>query len=193
MQRSGLHPFARRAARAAVSKPKVNVFHLILFTSFLRGVLNWTPEKMVRKGLRPVSSERFKSWLGLEMAASLNRFNNMESYWRTDMFTGNRDFRKVMGRARFKEVCSPVRPYPYYDHRQPAENPIQHSDTVVDHLAKNCASVVLRTGVKSLDENTVRCKGRTSAPPYIRSNPVKFGICFYVVAKWRNIFTHVIR
>lgn len=135
---------------------------------------------MVRKGLRQVSWEGFQSGLGLEAAASLNRFNNMESYWQTVILMGNRDFGKVMGSASFKEVRANVRTYLYYYHDEAVENQIWYLDTVLDHLAENFAPVAVSIGVTSLDENTVRCKGKTSALSYITRKLIKFGIHFYV-------------
>lgn len=107
------------------------------------------------------------------------------------MFMGNRDFKEVMGRARFKQVRATFCTYPHYDLVKAAENPKKHSDTVLEHLAKNCSSIAVPIGVTSLDENSVRCKGgRTSVRSYIKRKPVSLGSVFMSSSnRGRHIYT----
>lgn len=93
------------------------------------------------------------------------------------MFLGNNDFIWVMLRARLKDIRGNVRLYPYYVHDGATESHLWHSEMLLDHIAKNCASVSVPTCVTTLDDNTVRCKGRTTAHSYMESKLFKFVIC----------------
>lgn len=87
-------------------------------------------------------------------------FDDLGSYWQTDIFMGNKDFREIIGHACLKKFCKNICTYPYYDYEEAAENPIWKADTMLDHTAKNCTSATFPIRAKSLDENTVRCNGK---------------------------------
>lgn len=115
------------------------------------------------------------AYIGLESTASMNRFNDLSQCWSTDMFLGNRDFVRVMSRTTFKDIGANIRLYPYYDCEAAAENPLLHSEVVLEHSSQNVVSVAVPTSVNSLDENKVRCKGRTQLGHTSKVSPSSLG------------------
>lgn len=89
--------------------------------------------------------------LGLLMAALLNSFSNVEDYFPTNIFMEIKNFSRVNRSSGFRDVYANIRKYSYYDHEEAAKNPICHSSTVLDHLAKNSASVISPIDIKSLN------------------------------------------
>lgn len=61
---------------------------------------------------------------------------------------------------------------------------------MLEHFGKNCAAPAVRTGVSTLFENNIRCKGRKAARSYMERKPVRFGIRFYAVAAWKHAYLH---
>lgn len=55
---------------------------------------------------------------------------------------------------------------------------------------QNSATIAVPTGVNSLDEITFCCKSRTASCIYIKSDHVKFGICFYAIFGWSHCYHH---
>lgn len=115
------------------------------------------------KKLFSVSSQRVQARLGLEMAASLNRFDNLSSFLRNNTFIENNDFRNLLVTTRFNNVHANVCTYPPYDHKKVAANPIWHLKLMFQYRFGKFALVAFLIGVASLDENTKRCKGTTLA------------------------------
>lgn len=120
MDRSGLQLCAQQMAPTAEWTSRLSYFCLFFWTSFSRGGLKWSQQKMIKKRLCPVSWEEFQTWLHLKMAALLKRLNNLESYRHTDMFMGIKDVWKVMGRTRVKEARTNVCTDLCYDQEKPA-------------------------------------------------------------------------
>lgn len=50
----------------------------------------------MRKGLCPASWEEFHVCADLDMVASLNRFDDLGSYWWIDIFVQTKYFREIM-------------------------------------------------------------------------------------------------
>lgn len=77
--------------------------------------------------------------------------------------------------------------YPLYSHEEVTIDlldPLWPSWELCDHFLNNFAAVSVPVVPSTLDENTIRCKARTSARNYMKSKPVKFGIRFYLVIGW---------
>lgn len=98
-----------------------------------------------------------------------------------------------MGRERFLDTRASLKFYPQYNYDIAVADPFWYSRIMLEHFQKNAASVAVPTGVSSLDENTIRSKGRTVARSYMKSKPVPNGIRFYVVVSWNDAYLHSIR
>lgn len=70
------------------------------------------------------SWDELNAYIGSELAAILNRFNDLSQRWTTDMFIGNRHLDRLMARTRFKENPASIWPYPYYHHGTAAKMPL---------------------------------------------------------------------
>lgn len=100
-----------RVTQKAVERGELSVMHLFITSPFLRGVHQWTDEKMVKKGMPALTWEELQAYVSLELTASLKCTNDLSQYWSTSMFFGNNDFGRVMRRARFKDTRGNVRLY----------------------------------------------------------------------------------
>lgn len=92
---------------------------------------------------------------------------------------GNNDFRSVTSRDTYKLIPAALRFYLCYDHETAVVDRLSHSHLKMEHFQRNAATMAVPTSVISFDENTIRCKGRTLARTFMKTKPVKLGICFY--------------
>lgn len=90
----------------------------------------------------------------------------------------------------FRNIRANLKFYTYYCHDTAVVDPLWHSRFMRRHFMKNAAAVAAPTGVSSLDENTIRTKGRTAARTYVKSKPCKLGISFYAVVGWNAVYLH---
>lgn len=58
---------------------------------------------------------------------------------------------------------SSLRLYPSYEHDVAVRDPLWHSSIILEHFGLNCVNFAAPLGVTSLDEITIRCKGRSGA------------------------------
>ncbi|OWZ01860.1 hypothetical protein PHMEG_00026682 [Phytophthora megakarya] len=136
----------------------------------------------------------WNAYIGLEMAMSLCKLNEISDYWSTKPFLRQVDFGEVMGRSRFQEirgkvtVCAP-------DSVSPAEkdrDPLWHTRYLLKHLQTQFAAMAVPVGVSSLDETSVRTTARTKAKSYIPSKPDKYAVRFYAVVSWSPLYIHTL-
>ena len=112
---------------------------------------------------------------------SLLRFNSITEYWQNGLFVGNDDFKRVMSRDDFTQICSKLgfRPNENVELPEKSKNPLWHSCQMITVLQKHCANLAVPLGTAAIDENTVRTKARTKARTYMPNKPDKYGIQFY--------------
>ena len=169
---------------------EAGLFQIFLHRSFFECIQQWTNKFPVRK--RKYSIEDVKAYIGLEMASSIVRMNDLKDYWSTEIFLGNHDFQRVMSRGKFLQIRSELRLYPFYDSELAHKDPLWHSNFMFKHFSQNAANVAITIGVTSLDENTIRSCGQCGAITYMKNKPVKFGIRFSVVTDWKFAYVHSI-
>ena len=121
---------------------------------------------------------------------SLIRLNDISDYWAKGMFLGHADFMHVMSRDDFESIRGSLKFYPAYDGTLALVDPLWHSRLILEHFMKQCATVAVPRGVSSLDENTIRCKARTSARTFMKSKPTRYGIRLYAVVSWFDGYLH---
>ena len=107
-----------------------------------------------------------------------------------EIFLGNYDIQKIMSRNEFEKIRANLCHYPFYDRVVALNDPLWHSRAMMRHFQKNCATIAVPIGVSSLDEATIRSKGRNRAITYIANKPERFGFRFYDVVGWNKTYTH---
>ena len=184
-----LQPGLVRAALKRSDK-EMGLFHLFANRGFLEGVRKWTCESMIEKHQEPPSSSKFNACIGLEIATSVARCNDIKDYWGQKMFLGCPGFSAVMSRSDFQRIRSGLTLHPKYAHDEAVADPLWRSRHVLNHFVQNSASVAVPLGATSLDETTIRCKARTRARTCMNSKPTKYGIRFYSVVSWKEAYLH---
>ena len=104
------------------------------------------------------------------------------------MFTGHKDFSRVMSRDAFETIRAYIKFRSNTDdeHDLASQDPLCRS--LLQHFQKHCAEIAVPYGTSALDENTARTKARTSARSYIKGKPDPYGIRFYAVVGWKNLY-----
>ena len=176
--------------RAYQSNKELGLFHLFLPPTLIESFRLWTERSMLKRNNGNLSVSKFNAYLGLEIAMSFMHCNNIYDYWSSKRFLGSRDIPQVMSRNTFTKIRSSVKLYPKYLHDVAANDPLWHSRIILQHFIKNASKIAVPDGPVAIDENTIRCKGRTRAKTYMKNKPVKFGIRFYAVVGWKYTYLH---
>ena len=110
--------------RNAYKSKEIGLFHLFLRQSMFNTICKWTNEELVKKGKNRITIEKFKAYVGLEIAMSIVKLNDISDYWSTAMFLGHKDFSNVMSRDDFESIRSSLKFYPTYDHDVASQDPL---------------------------------------------------------------------
>mmetsp|Transcript_10872 Transcript_10872/g.15911 ORF Transcript_10872/g.15911 Transcript_10872/m.15911 type:complete len:303 (+) Transcript_10872:618-1526(+) len=178
------------AVRCAYASKELGLFHLFLRKSMFESIRKWTNEESERKGKNDISRGKFNAYVGLEIAMSIIRLNDISDFWCKSMFLGQSDFSNVMSRDDFESIRGSLKFYPKYDHDLASVDPLWHSRIMLEHFMKQSANIAVLRGVSSLDENTLRCKARTCARTFMKNKPTRYGIRFYVIVSWFEAYLH---
>ena len=176
--------------RVFETKKELGLFHLFFQPSLIESCRFWTETRMEKRNYGKLSKSSFNSYLGLEIAMSFMHCNDIYDYWSSKQFLGSRDIPRVMSRNKFTQIRSCVKLYPTYNHDVAVSDPLWHSRIILEHFIKNASNIAVPDGPVAIDENTIRCKGRTKAKTYMKNKPVKFGIRFYALAGWKHTYLH---
>jgi hypothetical protein len=116
----------------------------------------WTNQKLAAKGKKKVTQEQFMTYIGLEIAMSFVKLNQVKDYWMDKMFKQQKDFQSVMPRTLFQEICSSLMLHDpsMYDHNIACADTLHHSRNLLGHFLWNSAEVALPVGTSALDENS---------------------------------------
>lgn len=95
------------------------------------------------------------------------------------MFFASPDFRNSMKWNTYQYIQKRFHLHSDLDHNIVYRDPSCHSPSLLDHFWKSSAEFAVPTTVTSFDENTISCKGWTSANIYTKSKPIKFDISLY--------------
>ena len=86
----------------AYKKGPIDLFHLFLNKNFItERILSWTNNKMVKMGNNLITRNEILTVLGLEIAMSSCKVNNLKDYFSGRAFGANDDYRKTMTKNRF--------------------------------------------------------------------------------------------
>lgn len=79
------------AVKQAYYSKEIGLFRLFLKNSFFECIRKWTNEVRAKKGQGLVSQEKFKAYVGIEIAMSIIKLNDISDYWSKKQFLGNKD------------------------------------------------------------------------------------------------------
>lgn len=125
--------------------------------------------------------EELLAYIGLELATFLHRLNRLRDYWCHSEMMEVPFSNVIMSRDDLLRIRASLRSYATYNLNVALACPLRHSSQLLEDFARNVATLAVLVGVSSLDDSTIRCKGRTAAQTYMKSKPVKFGIRFFAV------------
>lgn len=133
-----------------------------------------------------ISETKFRAYVGLEMAMSIDSYNDISDYWKTNMFSGHNDFKAAMSRDDFNRIRSNIVLHPEETiiHDVRSSDPLWHSRKMIQIFQKNCSQIAVPVGTSALDENTARTKARTCTRSYMPNKPDPYCIRFYAVVGW---------
>ena len=179
-----------KVTQAFTQSGKLGLFRLFLTNSWFKGMRTWLNKKLKQAGKDEISERKFRAYMGLEMATSLVKMNDLKSYWKKEMFAGHRDFKETMSRDDFLFIRSNIvlRDPDDYSHEEASSDPLWHSRKILNHFQKNVSQIAVPMGTSALDEAGVRTKARTKASSYIANKPDKYAIRFYAVVGSQNAY-----
>ena len=172
---------------------EVGLFHLFITNDLLKAIVKWTNDNIDLKvsSTKKITIKEMKKYIGLELAMSIVKLNQIRDYWSTESFLGHPDFGRTMGRQRFCDIRRFLifrNPSTSRDESETVDDPLWHSRSILNHFMRMCASYCVPGRAASLDENGVRCTGRCRAVSYIPIKPEKFAIRFYAVVCWNSLY-----
>ena len=179
-----------RTRKAYKDNGYLGLFRLFINGSWFQAMRTWLNMKREEKGLDAVNENMFYAYVGLEMAMSLVNMNTIDSYWRDDMFMGQKDFKETMSRPKFTAIrsnltlCNPT----LYDHEEASKDPLWHSRKLLEHFQRNISKIAVPLCASALDEAGFGSKARTKALSYCPLKPDKYAIRFYAVVGHANSY-----
>ena len=122
-------------------------------------------------------------YMELELAISYHSFQNISDYWAIKMFAGNKDFKDIMGRDKFKNIRvfltmhPPFQTQHYYN--LSSDDLLYHSNVFLNRFITRITQVAMPHGAEAFNESTMSNKSRTRSRTYMPNKPSKYGIRFY--------------
>ena len=102
---TGLHVLEDNNVWNAYKKGPIILFYLFLHKNFItERILSWTNKKMDEIAKKQISSNEILAVLGLELAMSTCKVNNIKNYFSGKSFGANDDYRKTMSQKRFRQI-----------------------------------------------------------------------------------------
>jgi hypothetical protein len=127
------------------------------------------------------------AYIGLEVAMSFVKLNQVKDYWTDKMFIQQKDFQSVMPRNLFQVIHGSVMLHDpdMYSHNIASADPLHHSRNLLGDFLRNSAKVAVPVGTSALDENA-----RCAAVTFNAEKPDKFAISFYCVVSTIHVYVH---
>ena len=170
----------------------LGLFHLFITNDLLRTIVYWTNANIDdgAASTKPITLPELKRYIGLEIAMSVVKFNQIQDYWSNDRFLGHPDFQDTMGRQRFTDIRRFLifRNPRINRYNEPSEDPLWHSRSILNHFMRTSAKYCVPSRASALDESSVRCSGRSRAVTFIPDKPEKFAIRFYGLVCWKSLY-----
>lgn len=132
--------------------------------------------------MKPVDLPEMRKFLGLSILTGIIKKPKLNMYWNTDATIFTPFFGKVMSKHRFNEISR----YLHFNNSQqvPPDNVdrLIKLRTVIDHLTDKFKRFYQPHEQISIDEGTLKFKGRLRFRVYNPAKPIKYGIKSYVIA-----------
>lgn len=126
-----------RIRRAYEASDVLGLFKLFWSRSFLDKIRKWTNQSLLEDGKKEISESRFNAYIGLEIALSLIKYNDIDEYWREQMFQGHADLKKTLSRDEFSSIRSHLRLRPpVYCHDGAHTDPLWNSRSLMEYFSK---------------------------------------------------------
>jgi hypothetical protein len=95
----------------------------------LVAIKQWANQKLASKRKKKIPQEQFKAYIGLEVAMSFVKLNQVKDYWTDKMFIQQKDFQSVMLRNLFQGIHGSVLLHDadMYNHEIASADPLHHS------------------------------------------------------------------
>ena len=172
---------------------EAGLFTLFFSKSFKSMIIQWTNSQLVEKNNIEMSFSEFDAFLGLEIAMSINPFNDITEYWNLKRFMGQDEFPYTMGRNRFQTIRGNLQLHHLEkDYNFDKRDPLWHSRFILSHFQKRFTEIAVPYGVTSFDESSVRTKAKSRAKSYMPSKPDKYAVRFYTSVGWKSLYVHSI-
>lgn len=162
------------------------LFNVFVAKTLIDSMRKWSSRKLINREWRDnnIKTDEVNAFPSLRIAMSIMKFNGLKDYWSSKIFMRSLDFKKAMSSNIFQNLRSSIKLYSEYDQELASVDHLEHSRNSAQAFALNAVYVAVRTGESTLNENTTRCKGRTSVQTYMSSKPIKFGFRLYGIAGW---------
>ena len=131
---------------------------------------------------KPVDVPEMRKFLGLSILTGIVKKPSLVMYWSTDEIVSTPFFGKIMSRNRFAEI------HRYLHFNDSEQVPPDNEDRliklrpVIDYLTERFMKFYQPHEQISIDEGTLKFKGRLRFRVYNPAKPIKYGIKSYVLA-----------
>lgn len=142
--------------------------------TFIDCIRKCTSRKQINRGMpdNSITTCEMNAFLCLDIATSIMKFNELKNYWSSKIFRRSIHFKNAISRKMFLNIRSCINIYPEYDQKLASVYPVFYSQNLLQSFAQNAAYDSVPTGVSTIDENTIRCKGQTSVQTYFPLKPI---------------------
>jgi hypothetical protein len=107
--KSDLKVLRKSTARVAYAQNcSLGLLHLFLTKTWFSAMRQWTNQRLSAKGKKKNSQEQFMAYIGLKIAMSFVKLNQVWDYWTGKMFFQQKDFQSVMPRNLFQDIHDSV-------------------------------------------------------------------------------------
>ena len=167
----------QRATNAFRAQGHVGLMHLFCPSSQIDTYRQYTNEKLLSLGPKKAASVlEFNAYIGLELAMSIVKFNQITDYWCNSTFLGHQDFKSTMSRTRFMQIRSSLKLKANImaGEVQSGLDPLYSARRFLNCIMKAFAAIAVPLGTVALDEAGCRSKARNRAVSYLPSKPDPF-------------------
>ena len=105
------------------------------------------------------TKEELKTILGINIAMAINELSTIGEYWRADNLVGNDGIQNTMVSKHF---CETLKNQHFTDNRKVDKTEkVFKMRPVIEHLSSKFSEVLSNHREQNIDENLVKCKGRS--------------------------------
>ena len=139
---------------------------MLIASSYLKKyIFKWTKDETKENfDATKFTFALFNGYSSLDIDMYFNTFNNISDYWSTKMFSGNKDFKDIMGRDVFDRIRGCLKlhhPFETEDfHKKSDVDPLYHSHTFLNRCITRITQVAVPYSTSAFDEAILSTKAR---------------------------------